>query len=174
MCRIWPCLYLKRPGTRKGVLRNDDKKVLSRHDRPRRKSLHHNGARIGRIECAENATGRTFSSSSSTNSPSQTNGQTIPITAGYRIEAILEAVTARYICIVFLQVRKVLASEQLIVHMQVCALCKLAEVILVVQFSACEEPQNGSIRDCEVFTYCELCPWLEQVLYLCHGLKQRI
>ena len=168
MCGIWPRLYLKRPGTRKGVLRNDDEKVLSRRDRPWRKSLQNKGARIGQIECAENATGRTFSSSSSTNSPSQTHGHTIPITAGYRIEAILEAVTARYIRIVFLQARKALAPEQLIVHTRAGALRILAMVVLEVQFPACEELQNGCISDRKVF---ELWAWRKQVLNLRCGLE---
>ena len=101
-------------------------------------------------------------------------GQTIPITTGltrttYRIKAILEAVTARYIRIVFLQACKALALEQLIIHTRAGALRKLAMVVLEVQFPACKERQNGSIRDREVFTHCELCPWREQVLNLRYG-----
>ena len=103
-------------------------------------------------------------------------GQTIPITTGltrttYRIKAILEAVTARHIRIVFLQACKALALEQLIIHARAGALRKLAMVVLEVQFPACKERQNGSISDREVFAHCELCPWREQVLYLRYGLE---
>ena len=102
------------------------------------------------------------------------------ITAGlsittYRIEAVLEAVTARNIRVVFLQARKALAPEQLIVHTRAGALRILADIFLEVELPTEKERRNGSIRDGEVITHSKLCvSRRKQVLDLRDSLEERI
>jgi hypothetical protein len=74
----------------------------------------------------------------------------------YRIKAILEALTTRYVHIVLLQARKAFALEQFPVHTQSSPLRKLADVILEVKRPATDERRDRGVCDREVVPNCEL------------------